>query len=109
MLKVQEIREIIRLIDESSIDEFTYEANGTKVKLKKNGNGTAVTKPILETSAAPAVTPATPEVVQTEQPVVHTESKVEEVVEENKNYDYEIVSPMVGTFYRSEERRVGKE
>src|SRR5690625_6326194 len=36
MLKVQEIREIIKLIDESTINEFTYETNETKVVLKKN-------------------------------------------------------------------------
>src|SRR5690625_3111575 len=42
MLKVQEIREIIRLIDESSINEFTYESNGTKVKLKKSMSGEIV-------------------------------------------------------------------
>ena len=35
MLKVQEIREIIKLIDHSSIDEFIYEAEGTKVKFEK--------------------------------------------------------------------------
>lgn len=38
MLKVQELREIIRLIDSSSINEFTYEANGIKVKIKKDND-----------------------------------------------------------------------
>ena len=37
MFKVQEIREIIKLVDASSIDEFVYEADGAKVKLKKKG------------------------------------------------------------------------
>ncbi len=35
MLKIQEIREIIKLIDSSSIDEFTFNEDGTKLKLKK--------------------------------------------------------------------------
>ncbi|QHJ71455.1 acetyl-CoA carboxylase biotin carboxyl carrier protein [Planococcus halotolerans] len=35
-MKIQEIREIIKLVDGSSINEFTYEAEGTKIKLKKN-------------------------------------------------------------------------
>ncbi|KUP06177.1 acetyl-CoA carboxylase [Bacillus coahuilensis p1.1.43] len=35
MLKVQEIRELIRLIDKSSITEFEYEYEGNSIKLKK--------------------------------------------------------------------------
>ena len=41
MLKIQEIREIIKLVDHSSVDEFTYEHDGSKIKLKKN-NGVTV-------------------------------------------------------------------
>jgi acetyl-CoA carboxylase biotin carboxyl carrier protein len=36
MLKVQEIREIIKLVDQSSLDEFVYEYEGAKIKMKKN-------------------------------------------------------------------------
>lgn len=35
MLNFKEIKEIIKLIDDSSIDEFTYESEGAKVQLKK--------------------------------------------------------------------------
>lgn len=42
MLKVQEIREIIKLVDQSSINEFTYETNGTKVSMKKAGENVVV-------------------------------------------------------------------
>ena len=35
MIKIQEIREIIKLVDASTIDEFVYETEGTKIKLKK--------------------------------------------------------------------------
>ena len=35
MLKIEEIHELIKLIDESTIDEFTYENEGAKIKLKK--------------------------------------------------------------------------
>lgn len=40
MLKVQEIRELIKLIDESSITEFKYETDNAEVHLKK-GTGEA--------------------------------------------------------------------
>ena len=36
MLKVQEIRELIKAIDHSSIEEFTFEHEGSKIKIKKN-------------------------------------------------------------------------
>ena len=41
MLKIQEIREIIKLIDQSSIEKFTFESEGAKIELKK-GNGQQV-------------------------------------------------------------------
>lgn len=106
MLKVQEIREIIKLIDHSSIDEFIYEAEGTKVKLKKNGvqvvAETVVPQskpvaPVVETPAAVDVTPA---------PVAPTakEAKADVEVKESAINDaslHQITSPMVGTFYQS--------
>lgn len=99
-MKIQEIREIIKLVDGSSINEFTYEAEGTKIKLKKNG-GTPV-----ESSAAPAaaqapqapaapVTPATPEAPAKEE-------KTADQAAATENADtHQILSPMVGTFYQS--------
>ena len=35
MLKIQEIREIIKLIDQSDIEEFSYEHEGSKVEIEK--------------------------------------------------------------------------
>ena len=35
-MKIQEIREIIKLVDQSSLGEFLYESEGTKIKLKKS-------------------------------------------------------------------------
>ena len=104
MFKVQELREIIKLVDGSSIDEFVYENDGAKLKLKKN-NGviTEVVVPAKETAA----------VVQTVEPVaapaVTEAPKAEEVKAEEKaapvNVDdsslHKITSPMVGTFYQS--------
>ena len=104
MLKVQEIREIIKLIDQSSIDEFVYESDGTKVKLKKNGIQvsteavTTTTKPVTEQREVPVK----------EVPVAPTEEKsevkMEEVAKESSVNDsslHKINSPMVGTFYKS--------
>lgn len=114
MFKVQELREIIKLIDSSSLDEFVYEADGAKLKLKKNNNN------VVAEVAAPKVQT----VVQQPQPQpqpqaqpVKEEPKVEAKPQEEKasapaakadnsvNLDdptlVKITSPMVGTFYRA--------
>ncbi|MEH7522172.1 acetyl-CoA carboxylase biotin carboxyl carrier protein [Bacillus sp. JJ1503] len=101
MLKVQEIRELIKLVDQSNIDEFVYEHEGSKIKMKKN------------TAEAVVVQPAKIAVqeVQVPQPVqtaavqqVPVETAVQEPVKEaeaNTKNLHKIVSPMVGTFYQS--------
>lgn len=102
MLKVQEIREIIKLIDHSSIDEFTYESEGTKVKLKKNN-----TQNTTEVMAQPApvtapITPAPVVVESPAKPVNETVAKEEQKVSvTNDETLHKITSPMVGTFYKS--------
>ncbi|MDC3415486.1 acetyl-CoA carboxylase biotin carboxyl carrier protein [Aquibacillus salsiterrae] len=98
MLKIEEIHELIKRIDESSIDEFTFESNGTKVSVKKNKQEATLASPVQVQAQAPV-----PTQVQ-EQPVTkpqETNNQVDENVnsEQQVNYDYEIVSPMVGTFY----------
>ncbi len=103
MLKVQEIREIIKLIDQSSINEFTYETNGTKLKLKKEAKQSdPVAYPVYEQTEKLAETVST----HIQQPVqpnpeMKTVDQVEVGEVKEDDYDHEIVSPMVGTFYRA--------
>ncbi|OZU90004.1 acetyl-CoA carboxylase, biotin carboxyl carrier protein [Virgibacillus indicus] len=101
MLKVQEIREIIKLIDQSSISEFTYETNGTTVSMKKNnGNNTVQTQvqPVISMEQQSNDTPKTEVQEQTVPSTSETPEKKTEL-ESKTEYDYEIVSPMVGTLY----------
>ena len=98
MLKVQEIRELIKLVDQSSIDEFVYENEGSKIKMKKNGAQvvTSVQPQISAFQAAPAVPAYAAAPVQ--------EVKPDSVQSEAKAYQanlHKITSPMVGTFYAS--------
>lgn len=102
MFKIQEIREIIKLVDASSIDEFVYEADGSKVKLKKNGGAVEVVAPkaaapapapVVEQAAAPAPaasapTPAKEETAQAAPVAADADL-------------HKITSPMVGTFYQA--------
>ncbi|MGP4072447.1 acetyl-CoA carboxylase biotin carboxyl carrier protein [Piscibacillus sp. B03] len=102
MLKVQEVRELIKLIDESSISDFTYESNGTKVTLKKNdGEVVTVSKAVTEQPVVEQPKPANPASQAEVKTEPKTEEKVEETTEASTDYDHEIVSPMVGTFYES--------
>src|SRR5699024_110339 len=100
--KVQEIRELIKLIDESSIQEFTYEEEDTSVTMKK-----AIATDHKATPQAEEVTER-PQQVLTQQtvpaePVTQPQPETAQDPVENEGnkteYDYEITSPMVGTLY----------
>lgn len=99
MLKIQEIRELIKLIDQSSIDEFTYEHEGSKIKLKKHLD--ELEKPANRITSAAAVE-------QSPNPAPQAVAALQEIKEEPKKEAeapvkeeslHKITSPMVGTFY----------
>lgn len=105
LLKVQEIRELIKLVDQSSIDEFVYEIEGSKIKMKKNlGTTTVTTVQVPQAAVAQAVPVVQPETVTSKAPV--QEIKQEEAVtnapsQADTSNLHKITSPMVGTFYAS--------
>ena len=101
MLKVQEIRELIKLVDQSSIDEFVYENEGSKIQMKKNAAAVVTTvQPVLQaapvqTAPAPVAVPAAVAETKQEAP------KVEATNQADTSNLHKITSPMVGTFYAS--------
>ncbi|MDA1474892.1 acetyl-CoA carboxylase biotin carboxyl carrier protein [Bacillus changyiensis] len=96
MLNIDEIRQLIKLIDESSIDEFTYENEGSKIELKKRNN-----QPVQMVQEAPVVsTQASPAQTQVQQPPVQEKPVNQEAASAHENL-HKITSPMVGTFYAS--------
>ena len=103
MFKIQEIREIIKLVDASSLDEFVYEAEGTKVKLKKsNGVVTQVVAPkveaVVQQPTIKEVETSKVQVEATPAPAQPVTPNVEVAAAENL---HKITSPMVGTFYQA--------
>ncbi|WP_138415861.1 acetyl-CoA carboxylase biotin carboxyl carrier protein [Aquibacillus sediminis] len=94
MLKIQEIHELIEKIDESSIDEFSYETNGTKIAIKKQKGETVTTQAPVQVAQHPVVQQE-PVAKQSESPAVEQNQSVQQ----EADYDHEVVSPMVGTFY----------
>lgn len=99
MLKVQEIRELIKLLDSTSVSELSYEENGCKIKLRKGVVTGVVAQEVVQ---APVVVPqvqAAP--VKIEAPKVEAPKAEEAKVSANIDDEnlHKIVSPMVGTFY----------
>jgi acetyl-CoA carboxylase biotin carboxyl carrier protein len=104
MYKVNEIRELIRMVDHSSIGEVSIkDEKNCEITIKKNETAAAnlqnvqampqaVTPPSKE---APVIQPA--EEMQEKKAVESKENK-EEAPPVDQNL-HEIVSPMVGTFY----------
>ncbi|MBS4191232.1 acetyl-CoA carboxylase biotin carboxyl carrier protein [Bacillus sp. FJAT-49705] len=102
MLKVQEIRELIKLVDQSNIDEFVYEQDGSKIKMKKKTAEEVVVKPVMtvmeEVPTPKAVQPAMVKQEVATEPAV--QAPIKEIEADTKDL-HKIVSPMVGTFYQA--------
>ncbi|MER1984909.1 MAG: acetyl-CoA carboxylase biotin carboxyl carrier protein [Solibacillus sp.] len=99
MFKIQEIREIIKLVDASSITEFAYEEGDAKVKLKKNVSG--VTEVVAPKAAAVVQQEAAPKAEAPKTEVAAPAPKVEAAPVAEDATLHKITSPMVGTFYQS--------
>ena len=102
MFKLNEIKELIQLVDETSVQEVEIENEGSRLVIRKPGKAETVfvqapavqaapaVQPAAATPAAPAATPAAAPVAPEADPTLH-----------------KIVSPMVGTFYRSPSPEAG--
>ncbi|RAV00974.1 acetyl-CoA carboxylase biotin carboxyl carrier protein [Paenibacillus sp. YN15] len=96
MFKLSEIKELIRLVDQSNLQELEIQNEGYKLYLKKPG----VTESLLVThtpayQAAPAPAAVSAEAVRSE-PAQEKESQAKQ---EEEGQLHRIVSPMVGTYY----------
>ncbi|EEO7552659.1 acetyl-CoA carboxylase biotin carboxyl carrier protein [Listeria monocytogenes] len=91
MLSIDEIKQLIELIDESTLDEFELETKDSKILLKKHKTVVATAAQEAPIAVAPAQTaPVTPAAAP----------QVEASTAEDVNLEV-ITSPMVGTFYAS--------
>ena len=95
MIKIEDIKEIIGLLEHSSIQDFTLEYDNVKVSIKK-GNPPALQIPRVHEE---------PKKIQ-EQPLcpidtVFIKSDSHAHNDQNTVEFHEIVSPIVGTFYSS--------
>ncbi|GLV13759.1 biotin carboxyl carrier protein of acetyl-CoA carboxylase [Alicyclobacillus hesperidum] len=94
LLKLEDIHELIRLLDESSLSEINIEFEDGKLQLKKAAPEAVAYMPVqsapnLAAPVAPAPTPAATQA---------THSQAQELQSADVHV---IASPMVGTFYRA--------
>jgi len=115
LLKIHEIREIIKLVDESNLAEIEVKAEDARIYLKRSNVAGAAELPLTATivpkpAAAPVAVPEAPIAAKPAAVVEHkpapTETKPAAQTSASKIVDeslHKIVSPMVGTFYRAPE------
>lgn len=95
-INLEEIRELMKLVEEADISSFYLEHEGTTIEIKKGAEQVVVAN---QTSAAPQ----TPTSVAPQVPQTSAESPANESTEAEASDAglHQIVSPMVGTFYQA--------
>ncbi|GGH43156.1 biotin carboxyl carrier protein of acetyl-CoA carboxylase [Paenibacillus silvae] len=98
MFKLSEIKELIKLVDESSVQELEIENEGSRLSIRKPGKTEVVQAAAIQPQviAAPQQQVQPAAVVSEPAPQVDTTSHL-----------HKIVSPMVGTFYRASSPEAG--
>ncbi|AWB45098.1 acetyl-CoA carboxylase biotin carboxyl carrier protein [Paenibacillus sp. CAA11] len=99
MFKLNEIKELIKLVDETSIHELELENEGSRLTIRKPGKTEFVqVQPAMVNGGQPVSVPAVHPAVNTPAPAQTNAAAAPAEADANL---HKIVSPMVGTFYRS--------
>jgi acetyl-CoA carboxylase biotin carboxyl carrier protein len=101
MFKMSEIKELIKLIDQSSLQELEIESEGSRLLIRKPNK----TETLFVNAAPQAYTQAYPTAAalhhQQHAPSLEPHPGSSNVIKEMDSTLHTIVSPMVGTFYQS--------
>jgi acetyl-CoA carboxylase biotin carboxyl carrier protein len=95
MFKLSEIKELIKLVDSTSVQELEIENEGSRLVIRKPGKAEVAYVPAPQ--AVPAHIPAA---VQAPAPEAAAPAEPAPAPARTDNL-HQIVSPMVGTFYRA--------
>ncbi|GGA22395.1 acetyl-CoA carboxylase biotin carboxyl carrier protein [Paenibacillus physcomitrellae] len=93
MFKLNEIKELIKLVDETSVHELEIENEGTRLMIRKPGK-----TEVVQVAAAPVVQAPAPAAAAAVQQTQETKAPERQAADSNL---HTIVSPMVGSFYRA--------
>ncbi|MFM9279072.1 acetyl-CoA carboxylase biotin carboxyl carrier protein [Paenibacillus jiagnxiensis] len=99
MFKLSEIKELIKLVDETSVQELEIENEGARLMIRKPGKSEVVT--VQAPVAAPVYAAAPQAVVSSPAAQPQPAAAAAEQAAEPASNLHKIVSPMVGTFYRA--------
>ena len=91
-MELKYIKELVKLIDNTSVTEIEIEKDDTKLRIAKNNEVQIVSQNMAPQAVAPQAQPA---------PVAAAVVESAAVVDDEKGNFDEIKSPMVGTFYSS--------
>lgn len=101
MFKIGEIRELIRLLDETSVTELQVESDNMKLLIKKQEAAPALTSaPAIQVPAHTVAEAAAPVVSGASSAQTSAGTLPQRTVEADENVHI-VTSPMVGTFYRA--------
>ncbi|MCU6710143.1 acetyl-CoA carboxylase biotin carboxyl carrier protein [Paenibacillus sp. J5C_2022] len=102
MFKLSEIKELIKLVDQTSLQELEIENEGARLHIRKPGKTEVVNvtaAPITHTYQQPVMPQAQPAQAQHAVEAPAAEAKAETKSAAPAQNLHQIVSPMVGTFY----------
>lgn len=101
MFKLSEIKELIKQVDDSSIQELEIEKEGSRLSIKKPNAVNNITPGAVFTQ--PNIVQAAPEqpAVQQVQATASNAAPASSQTQEEDNSLHNVTSPMVGTFYTS--------
>ena len=94
MIDIEFVESLIRMLDESSLDNLEIRRGGTRIRLSKSAGGSTAAPAAPTNNAAPDAAPAAAIAPAGQEPP----SPPPETVSANL---VEVTSPMVGTFYRA--------
>lgn len=104
MMDLNYLRKLLKIFDESTAVELRIEEEGVNLRIAKQSNGgttlqAAPQTPVFQMQPALQTAPPQPAAsAPAEQPAQEEQSKAPEARQENT---HQIVSPIVGTFYRA--------
>lgn len=101
MFKLNEIKELIELLDKTSVHELEIESEGARLCIRKPGKSEIIQVQPQVVAAAPQTTTASVPAAETVSTMNTTQPVVPAAPAEKATNLHTIVSPMVGTFYRS--------
>jgi acetyl-CoA carboxylase biotin carboxyl carrier protein len=98
MFKLSEIKDLIKLVDQTSIQELEIENEGMRLAIRKPARIEAAPAP--QVAAIPAAAAPAPQIQAPTAPEPVQQAETQKAARDDSNL-HKITSPMVGTFYRA--------